>query len=370
MEMDNRDLIPTQRKSNIDARKRAPAGAYRAATIADVAACAGVAPMTVSRVVNGIATVRPERRKAVQRAIAKLKYRPNLAAQTLARVEQIRIGLLYCDLGAAFLSELLVGSLTQARLNHVELVVSKCEPGRGAEQGLSELLAAGIDGVMLPPPLCDYEPIQKAIVNEGTSAVAIASARPRKGISSVRIDDCAAAASMTRHIVSLGHERIGFIKGAPDQPSSELRFAGYKLALAEAKIPLVKSLVRQGHYTYRSGLKAADQLLTMANPPTAIFASNDDMASATVAVAHRHHLDVPNDLTVCGFDDTELSRSIWPELTTVRQPIADMSRAGLLLLIKKIVSRRKGYNDVAESTLMEFSLVFRDSAGHCSPLVR
>ena len=174
---------------------------------------------------------------------------------------------------------------------------------------------------------------------------------------------CAAAASMTRHIVSLGHERIGFIKGAPDQPSSELRFAGYKLALAEAKIPLVKSLVRQGHYTYRSGLKAAEQLLTMANPPTAIFASNDDMASATVAVAHRHHLNVPNDLTVCGFDDTELSRTIWPELTTVRQPIADMSRAGLLLLIKKIMSRRKGYDDVAESTLMEFSLVFRDSAG-------
>jgi LacI family transcriptional regulator len=113
---------------------------------------------------------------------------------------------------------------------------------------------------------------------------------------------------------------------------SAQRFAGYQAALGEAGIAVEKSLIAQGFFTYRSGLKAAEQLLSVAKPPTAVFASNDDMAAATVAIAHRHHLDVPKDLTVCGFDDTEFSRSIWPEITTIHQPIADMSRAAVQLL--------------------------------------
>jgi LacI family transcriptional regulator len=98
--------------------------------------------------------------------------------------------------------------------------------------------------------------------------------------------------------------------------------------------------IGQGLFTYRSVLKAAEQLLSLAKPPAAIFASNDDMGAATVTVAHRLRLDVPKDLTVCGFDDTEFSRSIWQELTTIHQPIADMSRAAVLLLVRKIRARR------------------------------
>ena len=134
----------------------------------------------------------------------------------------------------------------------------------------------------------------------------MASAAPLHGYLAVRIDDHAASVAMMRHILSLGHTRVGFITGNPDQCANAQRLAGYKSALVEAHIAVDRSLIRQGLFTYRSGLKAADQLLGMPRPPTAIFANNDDMAAATVAVAHRRHLDVPRDLTVCGFDDTEL----------------------------------------------------------------
>jgi LacI family transcriptional regulator len=326
-----------------------------------VAAYVGFAPMTVSRVINGEKNVRPETREAVQAAIAKLKYSPNLAARTLAGAEQIRVGLLYSNPSAAYLSEFLVGSLEQARLSHVQLVVEKCDAKQHEEAVVRELLASGVDGVILPPPLCDSKRIHTVLMKAGALAIAVASASPRPGFLAVRIDDHAAAAAMTRHILSLGHRRIGFIQGNPDQTASAQRFAGYKTALAEAGIALDKSLVARGLFTYRSGLKAAEQLLSLPKPPTAIFASNDDMGAATVAVAHRHHLDVPADLTVCGFDDTDFSRSIWPELTTIRQPIADMSRAAMLLLVRKIRARRARRDEECKHVLLDFTLVRRDS---------
>jgi LacI family transcriptional regulator len=226
-----------------------------------------------------------------------------------------------------------------------------------------ELLASGVDGIILPPPLCDSKRIHAVLTKAGALAVAVASASPRAGLLAVRIDDHAAAVAMTRHILSLGHTRIGFIIGNPNQTASAQRFAGYKAALAEAGIEIDKSLIGQGLFTYRSGLKAAEQLLSLAKPPTAIFASNDDMGAATVTVAHRHHLDVPKDLTVCGFDDTEFSRSIWPELTTIHQPIADMSRAAVDLLVRKIRARRAGKDEDFKHALMDFTLVRRDSDG-------
>jgi LacI family transcriptional regulator len=339
-----------------------------APTIADVAAYVGFAPMTVSRVINGEQNVRKETREAVQAAIAKLKYSPNLAARTLAGAEQVRIGMLYSNPSAAFLSEFLVGSLEQARLSHVQLVVEKCDADQHEDEVVRELLATGVDGIILPPPLCDSKRIHAVLTKAGALAVAVASAIPRAGLLAVRIDDHAAAVAMTRHILSLGHSRIGFIIGKPDQTASAQRLAGYKAALAEADIPVDNALIRQGLFTYRSGLKAAEQLLSLAKPPTAIFASNDDMGAATVAVAHRHHLDVPKGLTVCGFDDTEFARSIWPELTTIRQPIADMAKAAMLLLLKKIKGRREGRDEECKQALLEFTLVRRDSDG--PPAVR
>jgi LacI family transcriptional regulator len=318
--------------------------------------------MTVSRVINGESHVRRETRETVQAAIAKLNYSPNITARALAGAAPIRIGLLYSNPSAAYLSEFLVGSLDQARSSQAQLVVEKCA-GRGERETVERLLAAGIDGLLLPPPLCDSKRIHATLREAGAIAVAVASARPPADLLAVRIDDHAAACAMTRHILSLGHRRIGFIGGSSDQTSSAQRLAGYKAALSEAQIRVDPSLVVAGRFTYRSGLQSAERLLGRAQRPTAIFASNDDMGAATIAVAHRRGLEVPKDLSVCGFDDTDFARSIWPELTTIRQPIADMSRVAVQLLVARIRARRAGRPEESRHALLEFTLVRRHSDG-------
>ncbi len=332
-----------------------------APTIADVAREAGFSPMTVSRVINGEKNVRDSTRKAIMATVARLNYSPNLAARTLAGAEQIRIGLLYSNPSATYLSEFLVGSLDEARLSHVQLVVEKCEPDQHEDEVAAELIASGIDGLILPPPLCDSKRLHALLTKADVLAVAVATGKPTKTISAVRIDDFAAAAAMTAHIVSLGHKRIGFIAGHQNQTASEQRLQGYCSALEAAGIAFSEELVRQGLFTYRSGLQAAEALLDLRKPPSAIFASNDDMAAAAVSVAHRRHLDVPGDLTVCGFDDTDFARSIWPELTTIHQPIADMSRAAVAMLVNQIRVRRSGKPVTRQVMLLDFTLVRRDS---------
>ena len=118
----------------------------------------------------------------------------------------------------------------------------------------------------------------------------------------------------------------------------------------------------QGFFTYRSGLDAAERLLTNGSNPTAIFACNDDMAAATMAIAHRKGLDVPGDLAVVGFDDTPLATMIWPELTTVRRPIADMAREAVRLLIEEVRAKRAGTPQPVKHKLLNFTLVKRESS--------
>ena len=166
---------------------------------------------------------------------------------------------------------------------------------------------------------------------------------------------------MTRHIISLGHTRIGFILGNPQHKASEQRELGFRTAMSAAGLEVPGNCIAQGEFTYRSGLAAAEALLDSPDRPTAIFASNDDMAAAAVAVAHRRHLDVPTDLTVCGFDDTDFAQSIWPELTTIHQPIAQMSRTAVAMLVGQIRSRRAGKIEPVQEALLDFTLVRRDS---------
>lgn len=338
---------------------RAPLGAP---TIADVAAVAGFSPMTVSRVINGEKNVRDSTRDAVQAAIAQLNYSPNLAARSLAGAEQIRIGLLYSNPSAAYLSRYLLGSLEQARLSHVQLVIEKCDSGEADEiAALRDLLASGVDGIILSPPLCDSVHILELIARSEAQAVVVANWRPPGDVSVVRIDDQEAAAAMTRHIIALGHTRIGFIIGNPTHRASEQRLQGFLSTMRAAGLDIPDERIAQGQFTYRSGLVAAEQLLDLPDRPTAIFASNDDMAAATVAVAHRRHLDVPADLTVCGFDDTDFAQSIWPELTTIHQPIAEMSRKAVDMLVQRIRARRAGRDEPAQEALLDFTLMQRDS---------
>ena len=335
-------------------------------TIHEVARHAGVSPMTVSRVVNGESNVRESTRAKVSASIRALHYSPNLAARSLASANAVRVGLLYSNPSAAYLSEFLVGSLEQSSISGCQLIIEKSDGPDSERAAIEKMVRTGADGVILPPPLCDSEEALSAVAEADIPAVVVATGRPAPGLSAVSIDDFAAAHSMTRRLLSLGHKEIGFIMGHPNQTASEQRYKGFMAGLHEAGIKADPKLVAQGYFTYRSGLEAAEKLLRLPRRPTAIFASNDDMAAATVAVAHRMGLDVPRDVTIAGFDDTPLATTVWPALTTVRQPIAEMAREAVKLLLDQIRRKRSGAEPEPVQKLLEFTLIPRESTGRVS----
>jgi len=349
-------------------RSRLRAGA----TIKDVARHAGVSPMTVSRVVNGSEYVSNATRTTVQRSIRELRYSPNLAARNLASERGERLGLLYGNPSSAYLSEFLVGALEAATRHGVQLVLEKCETTPVASRrAVRRLLAGAVAGVVLPPPLCESSIVRTELGAARLPVVTVGAGRPAADAMCVRIDDYTAALEMTRYLISLGHERLAFIKGHPNQSASEERWLGFSAALEEAGRPRgERSPPRseQGFFSFRSGLDAARKLLEGGPLPTAIFASNDDMAAAVIAEAHRRGLDVPRDLTVVGFDDTLIASTIWPELTTIQQPIARMAAEAIDMLVTAVRGGRRGSERLHR--LMPHALVSRQSAAAPKPAQR
>ena len=331
------------------------------ATVFDVARLAGVSAMTVSRVVNQSPKVSVLKREKVMSAIDSLKYQVNVAARA-ARLGSLRVGLLYSNPSAAFLSELVFGAIDQCGQSGAQLILERCGDLRSQRSAIDKLIAAGVDGILVPPPLCDTKSALWQLDQLAMPSVAIATARPAAGTSAVRIDDYAGALTLTRHLLSLGHTDIAFIKGAPGHTPALLRFKAFKDAMREAGLTVAPERLAQGMFTYRSGLDAARQLLDQASRPTAIFASNDDMAAAVIAVAHGMNLRVPQDLTVCGFDDTPVATSVWPELTTIQQPIGDLGRAAVELLVDEIRLRRAGKATAVNHLLLPYVLVTRGSS--------
>ncbi|HUK03321.1 MAG TPA: LacI family DNA-binding transcriptional regulator [Steroidobacteraceae bacterium] len=327
----------------------------------EVAKHVGVSPMTVSRVLSGDAKVRAETRERVQSAIAKLGYSPNVAARNLAKASTVHIGLLYNNPSAAYMNELLVGVLEESSHAGCQVLLEKCGT-RNERSVIDKLLRDGVGGIILPPPLSDSKLALDALRQARIPFIAVATGRPALEGLSVRINDFEAAAAMTRYLLSLGHRNIGFIVGAPNQTASAQRYAGFATTLGEIGLAPRIDWVKQGSFSYRSGLLAAEQLLTSPQRPSAIFASNDDMAAAAIAVAHRLRLDVPSDLTVVGFDDTPLATTIWPTLTTVRQPVAAMARKAIELLLEEIRLRAAGRTLEPLQHIVNFSLIKRESS--------
>jgi LacI family transcriptional regulator len=331
------------------------------ATIADVAASAKVSPMTVSRVINGHSSVREATRQRVLRAVRKLAYTPNLAASSLAAARDARIALIYTNPSASYLSELLVGALRSAARTTAQLVIDAWdEYDVAAERTAARALARSVSGVILPSPMCESEVVLSELMRAGVPTVALASGPALQGISRVCVDDFGAAREITLYLIARGHRRIGFIRGDPKQNASTHRQAGFRAALQESGLELDPELSQPGYFTYRSGLNAAERLLGMRRPPSAIFACNDDMAAAVISVAHRRGLDVPRDLSVVGFDDTSAATRVWPELTTIRQPVAAMADAAVNLLLREI-RHRDGKAREAVDQVLAYELVERDS---------
>ena len=333
-------------------------------TIEDVARAAGVSAMTVSRVINKEPNVREETRQSVLETIERLNYSPNTAARNLAAGETTHIGLLYSNPSAAYLSQFLVGALDAARAAGVHLVIEPCEVGRRkrAVRRCAQLCEADAKGVILPPPLSESVPILTELALSDTPVVTVAMGKLYPNALNVRIDDFAAAKEMTDYLIGLGHRRIGLIMGHPHHIAGQERERGFRAAVVDAGLKPADTPIEQGYFTFRSGLDAA-KLLDRPEPPTAIFASNDDMAAAVISVAHRRGLHVPADLSVVGFDDTAPATTVWPELTTIRQPVSEMAEAALELLLADLRHRKRANGGLSQETVLKHELIIRESSG-------
>lgn len=304
--------------------------------IEDVAAAAGVSIKTVSRVLNNEPNVRDATQARVRDAVARLGYRPNPSARSLAGQRSYALALAYNNPSRNYLMEIQSGMLEACHGNHYNLLLGPVGVGRHALPDLSALFEnSRPDGVVLIPPLSD-DPVVLAYLQD--NAVPFASIAPRDpaGAVGVRMDETTAVVELMRHLIALGHRRIGHIKGPRAHGACQWRYAGYRAALREAGIAHDPALVVSGQFSFESGIPAAHRLLDLEQPPTAIFAANDDMAAAVYRVAGGRGLRVPRDLSVCGFDDTPIASHIFPALTTVRQPTAEMGRLATLQLLERI----------------------------------
>lgn len=311
----------------------------KAHTIIDVADQAGVSIKTVSRVLNNEPGVRPDTRAAVMAVVERLNYRPQQSARSLAGARSYLIGLLYYDPSASFVGGVQRGATRACRESGYHLVVEsfgKEAPDMEA-QVRSMLSALRLDGMILTPPLCDDARVLAAVQAARTPCVLISPGAGQQ-LARVRMDDVAAAEELGNLLISLGHERIGFIEGAPEQAASALRRKGFERALKAHGLKLQPELVHPGDFTFPTGVQAAHALLSLRHPPTAVFASNDDMALGVLAAAQKLGIRVPQDLSIVGFDDSPAASLVWPELTTVRQPVGAMAAAAVDMLVRGEVS--------------------------------
>lgn len=312
--------------------------------IRDVAARAGVAVKTVSRVLNGHPYVSTETRERVEAAMRDLDFRPSIAARILSGAKSNQIALIYDNHSPFYMFQIQKGCWDRCHEEGIRLLaqpVDVSDPRVGEEvRGL--ISETHVDGIVLSSPVTDCEPVLRTLDTLDIPFVRISPGTNRSLTSSVFMDDTQAADDMTTHLVNLGHRRIGFIKGHPNHMASDDRLFGYRRALDRAGIAFEPALVCEGEFDFDSGVRGAMALLGLAVPPTAIFAANDDMAAGVLAVAHDRNMNLPGDLSVAGFDDTTLARTVWPPLTTIHQPMADLARTATDILISggEITHRR------------------------------
>ncbi|MFG6458557.1 LacI family DNA-binding transcriptional regulator [Roseateles sp. BYS96W] len=305
-------------------------------TIVDVAREAGVSIKTVSRVLNHEPGVHESTREQVLKVVEALRYRPKQSARSLAGGRSFLIGLLYYDPSAIFVGSVQQGATLRCRELGYHLVVESLHnDAPDLRQQIDRMvLALRPDGMILTPPLCDNPEVLAALRESGTPCVLMSPERDIRGVPSVRMDDVHAAEELTSLLIKLGHERIAFIKGPPDQSASAARYQGFVSAMRAHGLEPDLELVQPGDFSFASGRDAAQQLLSGPKPPTAVFASNDDMALGVLAAAHRLGLNVPAELSVVGFDDSPTAALVWPPLTTVRQPVAEMARTAVEMLVQ------------------------------------
>jgi LacI family transcriptional regulator len=310
-------------------------------SIAQVAEAAGVSPATVSRVLsNSGYPVRPATRDRVLSAAKDLDFRPNRLARALVTSRTSIVAVIVHDIADPYFGEIVRGVEDLARQHDHQVLVASSDRDPVRELEILELmLAYSADAVLFAAGALEDERYRResrrllaALDAAGSAVVQLAPHRVRA--TRVTIDNAAAAAAMTRHLLALGHRRIGYLHGPDELATSRVRLDGHRRALDSAGVGFDPALVAAGGFTSEGGEAAAAALLDLADPPSAIFASNDLMAFGALNAARARGLAIPDGLSVAGFDDVPTARYVWPPLTTVAVPMRRLGRTGLEVALR------------------------------------
>jgi LacI family transcriptional regulator len=327
-------------------------------TIVDVGRLAGVSPKTVSRVLNDEPHVSDTVKQRVREAADALDYHPNVFAQALVRRKSNMIGLIYENPSPSYVVELQKGVLQRLAGERYRLVVI---PIRSVQEHAGEVVgilrSAALDGVVLAPPASDNPVILNQLREARIVCARIAPTRMIDAGPSNLLDDVAAAREIAEYVISLGHREIAIIRGDPTHASTEARMLGYMQALHNAGIEMRLERIEPGLFTFESGLAAGRDIFARGDRPTAILAQNDDMAVGAMMAAREVGLSIPEDISVVGFDDSEVSRITWPRVTTVRQPVFEMAVTAAEMVLAQLEDRA-----VSPRVLHPHELLIRESA--------
>ena len=331
-------------------------------TINDVARLAGVSKRTVSRVINNSPMVGEKSRKKVAQIIADLEYKPNPQARGLAASRSYLIGMIYDNPDPFFIESVMRGISSVCLDNGYELVVHPCEYEAGAlaDNVINFISRAKIDGIVIPPPLSENDELAAALDEAMVPFVRLAAVSMDEPHRMVVSDERAGAKNMTEYLISRGHRRIGYISGPRGLKSTQQRRHGFYDAMKQHDLEVDQEIVMRGDYSFDSGVRAGTELMNLKQLPTAVFASNDQMAIGAIHAFRVKGLMVPDDISVAGFDDSEVASQIIPGLTSIRRPVRRMATQATLKLIARIDGRDE---DAEQKCVLAPELVLRDSVG-------
>jgi len=319
-------------------------------TINDVARLSGVSKRTISRVINHSPKVGELTRQRIQKIIDELNYSPNPQARGLAARRSYLLGMIYDNPDALYINDVQRGVLSVCREFGYELVVHPCDMKSDTliNEAVNFASRSKLDGVIILPPISENNDLAGALGKAHVNYVRLASIALDSADHVVISNERSAAAAMAEYLVKLGHTRIGYIAGPKGMKSTRERLEGFCDALEKHGCKLDSDMLARGAYTFESGIACTGTLLANPNPPTAIFASNDEMAVGVINAAQDMGLNVPGDLSVAGFDDSILASRIMPSLTTIRRPVREMAR----LATTKLIATIDGRDDEAQASIM------------------
>lgn len=282
--------------------------------------------------------VSDETRLKVRHVATEIGYQPDRRARALAARRSFVIGLAFDNANASYTLDLLQGALAVANPRGYEIIVHPTNgDGTTAADASAFIARAGIDGVILSPPMSELREVVTALETWACPVVRIAGDDATITAHQVRFDDRSAAVDVTAYLLRLGHSGIGFVGGPRDQGPTRRRLAGHLDALAsKSGLVLAPEHIAWGDFTFSSGVKCGHQLLQLAQRPSAIFCCNDEMAAGVIHAAQELGLNVPEDVSVTGFDDAPIAMQVWPTLTTVKQPVREMGATAAQRLIELI----------------------------------